>query len=178
MGQRLLQRPSYGCLYKGSASYARRRNRSPSAAHRTSLPSPESPAVTGRRVSRGYGLGDAGLAALAEVLPSSLEFLSLRGTGLGDDGDGLVAIAAALPNLTRLQHLDFSNNSTPGERGWVALLKALPSMPALKHFDARGASSSLRPRSKGFSALLVAVPQCPRLEKLHVTTPALQPVGC
>ena len=40
MGQRLLQRPSYGCLYKGSASYARRRNRSPSAAHRTSLPSP------------------------------------------------------------------------------------------------------------------------------------------
>ena len=30
MGQRLLQRPSYGCLYKGSASYARRRrNRSP-----------------------------------------------------------------------------------------------------------------------------------------------------
>ncbi len=40
MGQRLLQRPSYGCLYKGSASSARRRNRSPSAAHRTSLPSP------------------------------------------------------------------------------------------------------------------------------------------
>ena len=37
MGQRLLQRPSYGCLYKGSASYARRRNRSPSAAHRTSI---------------------------------------------------------------------------------------------------------------------------------------------
>ena len=89
-----------------------------------------------------------------------------------------MAIAAALPTLTHLQHLDFSNNNTPGERGWVALLKALPSMPALKHFDARGASSSLRPRSKGFSALLVAVPQCPRLEKLHVTTPALQPVGC
>ena len=42
MGQRLLQRPSYGCLYKGSASYARRRNRSPSAAHRASLPSPAS----------------------------------------------------------------------------------------------------------------------------------------
>ena len=37
MGQRLLQRPSYGCLYKGSASSARRRNRSPPAAHRTSL---------------------------------------------------------------------------------------------------------------------------------------------
>ena len=40
MGQRLLQRPSYGCLYKGSASSARRRNRSPPAAHRTSPPSP------------------------------------------------------------------------------------------------------------------------------------------
>ena len=53
MGQRLLQRPSYGCLYKGSASSARRRNRSPSAAHRTSLPSP---AVTGRH---GRGAYDA-----------------------------------------------------------------------------------------------------------------------
>ena len=53
MGQRLLQRPSYGCLYKGGASSARRHSRSPSAAHQAS---PPSPAVTGRR---GRGAYDA-----------------------------------------------------------------------------------------------------------------------
>ena len=49
MGQRLLQRPSNGCLYKGNASSARRHSRSPSTAHRAT---PPSPAVTGRRRGR------------------------------------------------------------------------------------------------------------------------------
>ena len=45
MGQRLPQRPSYGCLYRGDASSARRHSRPPPAAHRAA---PPSPAVTGR----------------------------------------------------------------------------------------------------------------------------------
>ena len=49
MGRRPLQRPPCGCLGKGSASSARRRSRSPSAARRTSLPSPT---VTGHRPNR------------------------------------------------------------------------------------------------------------------------------
>ena len=83
-------------------------------------------------------LGDEGMAALAAVLPASLEELHIGSTGCGDDA--FVALAAALPALTRLRVLRCEYNPAARSRGWVALAGALPALPSLEHLDADGCS--------------------------------------
>ena len=108
-------------------------------------------------------LGDAGMAALAKVLPPTLEMLMIDGTGCGDDG--LVALAAALPALARLWDLWCQDNRAATARGWVALAGALPSAPALQEVHIAGNTGM---GSEGAVALAAAVPNCPRLSHLDV----------
>jgi len=81
------------------------------------------------RVNGNLELGDAGVAALAAVLPSSLADLYVGSTGCGDAG--LTAVAAALP-ATQIQTLDAYDTPAVGEAGWRALADALPSLPQLR----------------------------------------------
>ena len=86
-------------------------------------------------------LGDAGVAALAKALPPTLEQLFVCGVGCGDDG--FVALAAALPALTRLRDLRIAFNRDVGARGWAALVGALPSLPALEYIYAASNSAEV-----------------------------------
>ena len=104
------------------------------------------------------------MAALAKALPPTLEELYLSGTDCGDDG--LVALAAALPALTRLVTLWCSDNPAATARGWVALAAALPSLPALQELWIHG-SPGMGP--EGAAALAAAVPSCQRLLYLEVS---------
>ena len=83
-------------------------------------------------------LGDAGVRMVAELLPHTLApgfegicHLDLSMTSCGDDG--LVALAAALPALVNLRHLECRDLPDVTSRGWVALADALPSLPAIQH---------------------------------------------
>ena len=72
------------------------------------------------------GLGDAGVAALAAVLPATLEKLDLEGAGCGNAG--MVAIAARLPVLSQLEDLDLRKNpltkpQSPAVEAWLAALQ-------------------------------------------------------
>ena len=104
-------------------------------------------------------------------------------TGCGDDA--FVALAAALPALTRLRVLRCEHNPAARSRGWVALAGALPALPALELIDADGCSGlgagqarlSLiswdlddedSSESEGVAALVQAVPLCGRLRQLSV----------
>ena len=107
-------------------------------------------------------LGDAGVAALAKVLPSTLDLLLLDDTNCGDDG--LFALVAVLPTLTRLTQL-YCRNIPATARGWAALIAALPSLPALEHLVLES-NTGLGP--EGAAALAVTVPNCPRLQELHL----------
>jgi|EP01046_Picozoa_sp_COSAG06_P000328 hypothetical protein len=66
-------------------------------------------------------LQDAGIVALAAVLPPTLRALSIRNTGCGSAG--MVALAAALP--PSLVTLSCSMNGDIAEPGWAALGAAL-----------------------------------------------------
>ena len=103
------------------------------------------------------------MAVFAKAQPPTLGMLYFGGTRCGDDG--LVALAAALPALTRLRVLDCNGNPDATARGWVALAGALPSLPALETLDA---SSCPGMGSEGAAALAAAIPQCPRLKHVDV----------
>jgi len=75
-----------------------------------------------------------------------------------------VALAAALPRLTRLKNVYCCGNFA-GTRSWVALAAALPSLPALELFCATECTGL---GSEGAAALVASVPQCPRLQRLSV----------
>ena len=81
-------------------------------------------------------LGDAGLTALSNALPETLELLKIGDTCCGDAG--MSAIARALPQLTQLQHMCCSDNPDIGKAGWAALAVVLPSLPRLKSLSASG----------------------------------------
>jgi hypothetical protein len=102
-------------------------------------------------------LGDAGVTAMAAVLPPTLKDLDIRRTGCGDAG--MQAVAAALPRLTRLQHLYVGCNRDVGEMGWAALAAALPQLPALWTLDATH-SPGMGPT--GGAAIAAALPRCAR----------------
>eukprot|EP01045_Picozoa_sp_COSAG04_P007501 COSAG04_NODE_394_length_15124_cov_10.557005_7_plen_311_part_00 len=108
-------------------------------------------------------LGDAGVVALTKALPHTLKTLWLSATDC--DNDGLVALAAALPALTRLRELYCCRNPAATARGWVALAGALPSLlPALQILFLHTNEGM---GSEGGAALAAAVPSCPRLRELH-----------
>ena len=83
-----------------------------------------------------HHLGDAGLAALAGALRSvpTLTALSFNDTRAGSPG--MVAMAQALPVLTRLEDLTCCANHAVGQAGWEALGAALPKLPALSELNA------------------------------------------
>eukprot|EP01045_Picozoa_sp_COSAG04_P056691 COSAG04_NODE_26610_length_293_cov_0.381443_1_plen_97_part_11 len=68
-------------------------------------------------------LGDAGMTALAAVLPPTLEVVGFGGVECGDVG--MVAIARAL-DLTSVTILVCNDNPAVTEAGWTALGAALP----------------------------------------------------
>ena len=105
-------------------------------------------------------LGDAGIATLAKVLPSTLQELRFSSTGCGDEG--YVAMAAAFRALTSLKILQCSwNGAGPG--GWTALAAALP--PSLTELLAYGSGSM---GLEGAKSLAAAVPRLLLLEDLLV----------
>ena len=72
--------------------------------------------------------------------------MNIRDIGASDDG--IVALAKALPELTRLTKILCDDNPNVGDRGWVALFDALPSLPALdwlcaKRVDSFGANTTV-----------------------------------
>jgi hypothetical protein len=85
------------------------------------------------------GLGDAGIVALAAVLPPSLTRLDFQMIGCGNAG--MIAVAAALPPLLRLQELNCDDNPLIGDAGFSALAGALPQLPELSYVCASGSTS-------------------------------------
>lgn len=139
-------------------------------------------------ISMNPGLGDAGVAILAERLPRSLQSLVICGCSIGDAG--LCSLMEKLPE--GLQHLDCSHNRAVGKRGWVAVGKGLrqlqkleelvlkgchmgddsvavigshlPSMPALVSVDLEANKLGV----PGARSLAAALPQCASLRKMRV----------
>jgi hypothetical protein len=81
-------------------------------------------------MSSNPGLGDEGLAVLAEFLPPTLCSIDISHTDCGDRG--FATIVATLPALPRLREFRCSNNSAIGIEGWLALKEALPRLNALR----------------------------------------------
>ena len=79
-------------------------------------------------------MGDAGMKALAKVLPETLESLYISRTNLGDSG--MAELATALPR-TRIKVLDLSANQV-AEEGWAAFAKVLPQLMKLRRVFAQG----------------------------------------
>lgn len=115
------------------------------------------------------GIGDAGVTALAKVLPPTLEDLDFAYAGCSDVG--FLAMVAALPALSRLTVLWCHCNPRVTARGWTAVFRTLPSLPALERLFASGSSMGL----EGARALTAAIPECPRLRELCVDANDLPP---
>ena len=134
----------------------------------------------------GNDLGDAGVTALAAVLPPTLEDFSFTNVGCGDAG--MLAMARALP-ATRVELLLCDRNPAVTEAGWTALGAALPTTGAdrlvvhgnLGHAGTTSLAESL-PESTvrsldllgcdagdaGVRALAAAIPRCPQLVALKL----------
>ena len=67
---------------------------------------------------------------LARVLPPTLERLYIGRTGCGDAG--MLAIATVLPIMLRFQRVWCNDNPDVGELGWGALAAILPQLTALQ----------------------------------------------
>ena len=78
------------------------------------------------------GLSDAGMVALAAVLPKlpALSVLTCGGPGIADAG--WRALAAALPQMGALEDLKISDSPTFGDSGMSSLVAALPGAPVLQ----------------------------------------------
>ena len=162
MGQRLLQRPSYGCLYKGGASSARRHSRSPSAAHQAS---PPSPAVTGRREPEHSGLFARDLVPAAEkVIITKAEAsrdakASLARQAIGRSSQCslrflvLTRTPCVLPWLTWLAR---SSHRTTAVSSRSALAWAAAACAAVAALAAASAAASAAARSWAAAAAAVA----------------------
>ena len=112
-----------------------------------------------------HHLGDAGLAALAGALSSvpTLTALSFNDTRAGSPG--MVAVAQALPVLTRLEELTCCANHAVGQAGWEALGAALPKLPALSELNAN--CNTLM--TAGIAALAEGVAGCTSLAHFNVS---------
>lgn len=109
------------------------------------------------RLGENPGLGNAGLRALAGVLPATLICLYVDDTGCGEAG--MMALAASLPPLKRLRDLDCSQNPAVGEAGWASFASVLPELPSLREVRARDNPGM---GSAGALALAAALPRCDR----------------
>eukprot|EP01043_Picozoa_sp_COSAG02_P060865 COSAG02_NODE_8048_length_2733_cov_2.066819_1_plen_337_part_00 len=115
-------------------------------------------------MSGNAGLGDAGVAALAAVLPATLEKLDLENVGCGNAG--MAAIAARLPVLAQLEDLDLRKNPlVSSESAWQALGAALPQLPALAKLSV---SSCEGMGDTGIAALAVGLPGAAALTQLSL----------
>ena len=109
------------------------------------------------------GEDDDGIVALAEALPPTLEDLDLKGMGCGDRG--MAALAAALPALTRLRNLEVNDNHRVRDVGWTALADALPKLPALRSLDVTCCMTNA-----GALAIAAVLPRCsPTLVRLELS---------
>ena len=81
-------------------------------------------------MSSNPGLGDEGLAMLAEFLPPTLCSIDISHTDCGDGG--FAKIVATLPALPRLREFRCSSNSKIGIGGWLALKEVLPRLNSLR----------------------------------------------
>lgn len=128
-------------------------------------------------------LGDAGLSTLAAAVPNTLLQLNFAGTGCGNAG--MVAVAKALPALTRLKTLRCGSNPAIGQAGWAALGAALV-QPIWGNSFTGAADESLRPSIELFAphcigmsdaglASLVAGLRC--VKSLDVTACGIGNVG-
>ena len=80
-------------------------------------------------------LGDEGVTALAQWLPSTLTSLNIRATGCADAG--MIALAQVLPGAAVSDFL-CGDNDLIGEAGWAALGVALPQLASLTALTASG----------------------------------------
>ena len=144
-------------------------------------------------------VGDAGVTALAAVLPPTLRTLSVcERVGCGDAG--MLALARALPT-TRIDRLTIKGNPAVTEVGWAALGAALPvagtephclSLVASNFGDVGAAALARRlPESRlrgvglcycgigdaGARALAAVIPRCPELLILNVQDNPIGPEG-
>ena len=103
-------------------------------------------------------LGDEGLAALAGLLPATLEELSCFGIGGGDEG--MAALAEELPS-TSIVRLHCGQNPAIGEPGAAALAAALPQLARLRNLNLYGCSGL---GDGGVSRLAESLPRSWRLE--------------
>ena len=132
-------------------------------------------------------LGDAGVTALAAVLPPTLESAGFAKLGCGDVG--MLALARAL-DLTSVGMVMCNDNPAVTEAGWTALGAALPTMgteqltlradigdAGLVELSRRLPESSVRALTldgdhdvgdAGARALAAAIPRCPQLVALRV----------
>ena len=107
-------------------------------------------------VNGNQGLGHAGLVALMELMPPTLEDLAFSDTSCGDTG-----MAAFMSVVPRLMHLrDVCCHTAPGisSEVWAGVWSALPQLTALKCLRAEGCTGM---GSAGTRALAVVVPQLP-----------------
>ena len=88
------------------------------------------PGLLSLNVSNNPKLGDAGVAALADVLPPTLTDLKIYKTSCGEAGMAAIShrIATTLPHLERLY---CSDNGAIGLDGWTQLGVALAALPNL-----------------------------------------------
>lgn len=107
-------------------------------------------------------LGDAGLKALACLLPKFLEHLDVSDTNCCDEG--IKDLAAALPGLPRISSLCCNRNASVGVDGWRILFMVLPELPGLASLQASGCRLS----STAVQVLAQALPRCLSLEILFL----------
>ena len=113
-------------------------------------------------------LSDAGVAALAKALPSTLQSLWLHNTGCGNEG--CAALAARLPSLDELGYLSLCDNPAITGTGWVAMANGIPTAAPDAVNDGLVLKLENNPGlgSEGAAALAAAVPRCPGLGYLFL----------